>query len=312
MSAGESIERFECFGCSCGVLAIGPDAREATLSARARLLEFHARFSRFIADSELSRLNADPRAQVPVSAVMALLADAVRLAGARTHGLVDGTLLGEIERAGYVGDLHNPLPLPLALGLAPARRAARSAVNGGWRELQVDLDRLVLTRPPGLRIDGAGVAKGLFADLIAEDLAGLDSFAVDCGGDVAVGGRAGAERPIEVQSPFDGSSLHTFWARWAGVATSGIGRRAWLDAEGRPAHHLLDPASGRPAFTGVVQATALAPSTLLAEVHAKAAVLAGPERARAWLPWGGLVVLDDGSHIVVEADVAPVASEPLG
>lgn len=310
MSATESIERFECFGCSCGVLAMGQGARQATQAGRARLLELHGRFSRFIADSELSRVNADPRRQVPVSAVMAMLADAVRGAGARSGGLVDGTLLAEIEESGYRSDISQPLPLALALALAPPRQAAEPARRSGWKEIAVDMDRLLLTRPPSLRIDSGGIAKGLFADLIAEDMSELDSFAVDCGGDIALGGRSGAERPIEVQSPIDGSVLHTFWARWTGVATSGIGRRSWLGADGRPAHHLLDPASGRPAFTGVVQATALAPSALLAEIHAKAAVLAGPEQAPTWLPWGGLVVLDDGSHVLVEADATPVPSQP--
>ena len=54
---------------------------------------------------------------------------------------------------------------------------------------------------------------------------------------------------------------------------AGSAARSWLDARGRPAHHLLDPATGRPAFTGVVQATALAPTALEAEWRAKAAVL---------------------------------------
>ena len=83
------------------------------------------------------------------------------------------------------------------------------------------------------------------------------------------------------------------------MATSGIGRRSWLDACGAPAHHLLNPATGRPAFTGVTQATALAPTALEAEARAKAAVLSGPERAREWLPDGGVVVFDDGSFEVV-------------
>jgi FAD:protein FMN transferase len=85
-----------------------------------------------------------------------------------------------------------------------------------------------------------------------------------------------------------------------GVATSGIGKRSWVDPLGRPAHHLLDPSSGRPAFTGVVQATAIAPTALEAEMRAKAAVLAGPHDAAGWLPHGGLVVLDDGSVQVRE------------
>ena len=55
-------------------------------------------------------------------------------------------------------------------------------------------------------------------------------------------------------------------------------------------------ATGRPAFTGVVQATALAPTALEAEVRAKAAVLSGPAGAMGWLSEGGVAVFDDGSH----------------
>ena len=125
---------------------------------------------------------------------------------------------------------------------------------------------LIARRPPGLAIDSGGLAKGLFADLIAERMRG--SFAVDCGGDLRFGG---APRRLEVTDPFGGSPLHVFEVRDGAVATSGIGRRSWLDARGRPAHHLLDPATGRPAFTGVVQATALAPTAVEAEWRAKAA-----------------------------------------
>jgi FAD:protein FMN transferase len=90
-----------------------------------------------------------------------------------------------------------------------------------------------------------------------------------------------------VESPFDDRLLHAFELAATGVATSRIGRRAWLDEEGAPAHHLIDPATGRPAFTGVVQATALAPTALEAEARAKAAVLSGPDSGRAWLRHGG-------------------------
>ncbi len=103
-----------------------------------------------------------------------------------------------------------------------------------------------------------------------------------------------------MQSPFDGSVLHTFRFAAGGVATSGIGRRSWRDRDGRPAHHLLDPSSGRPAFTGIVQATALAASALSAEIRAKAALLSGPRGADRWLCDGGVIVLDDGSHRVIE------------
>jgi thiamine biosynthesis lipoprotein len=140
--------------------------------------------------------------------------------------------------------------------------------------------------------------------MLAAALASHASFAVDCAGDVCVGGAAGIERPVQVASPFGGRILHTFALAAAGVATSGIGKRSWRDSRGAPAHHLLDPATGRPAFTGVVQVTALAPTALEAEMRTKAAVLSGPDGAREWLPHGGVIVFDDGGHEVLDATAA--------
>ena len=45
---------------------------------------------------------------------------------------------------------------------------------------------------------------------------------------------------------------------------------------------------------GIVQATALAPTALEAEVRAKAALLAGPDDAPDHLPHGGVLVLASG------------------
>ncbi len=304
MSGAEAIEQVDCFGSRCaafvtGAGPLGTAEQAATLACRT-LLEWHRQFSRFQPDSELSLLNRDERTTVPVSPVMARLADAIRYAGAITRGLVDGTLLRQIEDAGYSADLDQGLTLAQALVQAPARSAASAAPERAWERLAVDLDALTVTRPPGLRLDSGGLAKGLFADLLAERLTGYRGFAIDCGGDIAIGGDAARPRRIKVESPFDGATLHTFERRRTGVATSGIGRRSWLDGAGRAAHHLLDPATGRPVFSGVVQATALAPSATLAEIYAKAALLSGPDRAASWLRHGGVVVLEDGSYELVE------------
>ncbi len=298
----EVVLRFDCFGGSCGVYVEGDAAAEsaeqAAARAKASLLLWHLQFSRFEQASELSRLNADPRERVPVSPLMGRLAMTIREAAESTGGLVDATLVPELLAAGYGRELPPVLPPALAVALAPPRRPAAASSRRRWA--QIVLEQGMLRRPPGLMLDSGGIAKGLFADELAATLSAHPSFAIDCAGDLAIGGAGGVERRVEVESPLDGSVLHTFGVRRGGVATSGILARSWLGADGRPAHHLLDPATGRPAFTGVLQATALAPSASLAEIHAKAAVLSGPGGARRRLPWGGALILDDGTLEVIE------------
>jgi thiamine biosynthesis lipoprotein len=312
MAATEISDSFDCFGSRCAVIVSGDgherSAQGAVKLVRRELLGWHGRFSRFLPRSELSLLNEDPRRRVGVSSLMARLADAAQMAGSMTGGLVDASLIDQIESAGYVRDLRHPLPLSLALGLAPQRRPAAASLSPRWRQIEVNLAERTVTRPPGVKLDSGGLAKGLFADILADRLAGHASFAINCAGDLSIGGADGVPRPINVESPFDGSTLHTFNLRRTGVATSGIGRRSWLDCSGRPAHHLLDPSTGRPAFTGIVQVTALAPSALMAEIYAKAAILSGPGAAPAWLPHGGVIVLDDGSHLLID----PPASVTVG
>lgn len=233
---------------------------------------------------------------------MGLLLRAVEHAGRASSGLVDATLLDEVRRSGYT-DHHDGRGVPLrdALAAAPVRTPATPRPGARWAALQYDAYRGRVVRPPGLRIDGGGLVKGLAADVLAARLEGYARFVVNCCGDLRIGGRRGDLRPVRIESPFDGRELHRFDVADGAVATSGIGRRSWTDAEGGPAHHLLDPGTGRPAFTGVVQVSALAPTALEAEWRSKAALLTGPVNGARWLPYGGLLVLDDGASRTVAA-----------
>jgi thiamine biosynthesis lipoprotein len=300
----EATRTFDCFGATCAALVSGSGAlgspSSAAQAAQARLLDGHRRFTRFEPGSALSRLNADPREEVPVGSEMARFAAAAIIAARRSDGLVDATLLPRLIDAGYERDIATPVPLAFALANAPRRGPAHPDPAARWREVEVDRFARVVRRPPGLLLDSGGIVKGLLADLLGAELASHGSYAIDCAGDLRVGGAARLARPVNVASPFDeGRVLHTFHLRDGGIATSGIGRRSWLDADGEVAHHLLDPASGRPAFTGIAQATALAPTAFEAEWRAKAALLAGPDDAPRWLPHGGLLVRDDATHTVL-------------
>jgi thiamine biosynthesis lipoprotein len=299
----EQRETFACFGSQCTVIvadAHAHDAAAAVAVARRRLLQWHEEFSRFRPGSELAQLNGDPSETVRVGPMMRRVVEAAIRAAQATGGLVDPTLIDQIERAGYEEHFDQPgLPLTEALAQAPARRPARPSERASWRRIRTDRGTSTVTRPPGVRIDPGGIAKGVFADELAAVLAGHDAFVVECAGDLRLGGRLAPAREVHVASPFEDAILHTFTLRTGGVATSGIGKRSWIGPDGSVAHHLLDPSTGRPAYTGIVQVTALAPTAVEAEALSKAALLSGPAHADRLLVHGGAIVLDGGDFVVV-------------
>ncbi len=276
------------------IQAEGPEAETATNRARKVILEVQRRLSRFDHDSELSRVNRDPRRVVPASNLMLRFVEAVHRAGVLSDGLVDAGMLEQVEAAGYTESIDPDGLLPL---IRRSPGVASSPSVRGWLDVSADFGSETLTRPVGLRLDSGGIGKGLAADLAARTLAGYESWAVVCGGDLRFGGDAGAERPVRVSSPSgDAGIIATMWASRGAVATSGTTRRSWQNGSGR-AHHLIDPRTGLPADTGVIQATAVAPDAVEAETRAKAALLAGPEAAFEWLPYGGVVVTSGGRVI---------------
>lgn len=98
------------------------------------------------------------------------------------------------------------------------------------------------------------------------------------------------------------------------LIVTGHGARAAVECaarlliDGRRAHHLIDPRSGEPAWTGLLAATALAPTTLHAETLAKVALMSGAVGASEVLErHGGLIVHKDGSVEAIGplAEIAP-------
>ena len=268
----------------------------------------HRKLTRFDPGSELCELNAEPTESRSVSPTLAAAVDAALWAARRSGGLVDPTLVGELEDAGYATSRAG-LPserIPDALAVAPERKPASPRVDSRWRDISVDVFVGVVDRPAGLRIDTGGSGKGLAADLAAERLAGYSTFVVDAGGDLRLGGERPLERQIRIDHPLADRFAHKFTLDVGAVATSGIKSRLWRTADGF-GHHLLDPSTGLPAWTGLIQATSLGATALEAETLAKMAFLSGPNGAREILSeHGGLLVLDDGR---VEL-CGPLAEQP--
>jgi thiamine biosynthesis lipoprotein len=280
----------------------GPGMEPAPAAAeRARrfVVEFDETLSRFKPESELCALNDDPRPRVPASELLRRAVSAGLAAAERSGGLVDPTLADEIESVGYRASRAGVpgAPLGAALEAAPPRRPAAPSPELRWRKFEVDDEAGTISRPPGVRFDTGGAGKGLAADLIAHQLRGYSRFIVDCGGDIRIGGADALVHPYDVyvEHPITGERAHVLRLGSGAVATSGLNVRIWRGEDGRYVHHLLDPATGEPAWTGLIGATALADTAVEAETLSKMALLSGPERGReALVEQGGLLVHDDG------------------
>ncbi len=293
-----------------------PEPLAAADRQRDFVLGFGRCLSRFRVDSELSALNRDARAVVPASQLLRAATSAGLWAAQRSGGLVDPTLVRELEAAGYVTSLEDSEPASLAdaVAAAPPRRPARPGPQAGWRKVAVDDDAGTITRPPGTMIDTGGTGKGLCADAVAQRLGRYSRFLVDCGGDISVGGVGAQLDPYEIgiEHPLSGTTLGWIDLARGGVATSGLNVNLWRDRRGGYAHHLLDPSSGRPVWSGLLSATAVSPSGALeAETLSKMALLLGPDGAHEVLSdHGGVIVHDSGYTQVVGPLTCRLAAQP--
>ncbi len=291
--------RFRAMGTWIEVLAGGSEdaARVADAAVRVRdtFERLERRCSRFRPDSELTLVNRRAGRPTRLPSELAELLSLALAAARRTEGRFDPTVLDAVVAAGYDRDFDEVLA-----GARAALRPPRPC--GRWREVRLEADLLEL--PEGVGIDLGGLAKGWAVDRSAEAAlaVGLRWVLVNAGGDLRLAGEPPSDGlPIGVEDPEDPSAealrLHL---TGGALATSSITRRAW----GPGLHHLIDPRTGAPAATGVLQATVWAPTCAEAEVAAKDALLRG-EVALRELP--GVLVLEDG-RVLTNLDIAEGAA----
>jgi thiamine biosynthesis lipoprotein len=281
-------------------------APAATAEVVERIERWASRLTRHDPSSELSALNADARAEVPVGPTLAATLRAGRLASVATQGLADITLLD--ARLAAEG----------AAGLEPPEPSAWASRSSGWSLVFGERGAATVRRPPGLRFDLGGVGKGWIADRALGLLDEWPGAVIDADGDLAIRCAPGRTWEVAVDDPrTPDTSLAVLRlgapgglpARW-GVATSGVSVHRWTVA-GLPSHHLIDPRTGRPAVTDVVQATVVAGSALRAEALAKAAVIAGSVAGFALLDaaglYGAVVLTDRGETLALPQTLSLLA-----
>lgn len=236
-------------------------------TALARIEQLERRWSRFIDASEISRLNRAAGEFITVSPDTMLLIERAVDAWRLTGGNFDPTVLGAVVRAGY--DRSFEL-------LGSQATAGHSRLGLGAEQVTIEGDCVRL--PAGTGFDPGGIGKGLAADLVCREMlaAGAAGVCVNLGGDVRVAGEAphGPGWTVAIEHPWSATPLALVGVVDGAVATSTTLRRRWrVDGESR--HHLIDPQTGLPSDSDIALASVIASDAWMAEVLAKAVLLAG-------------------------------------
>ena len=276
---------FPALGTFATLLVTDPDALIPAHDAlTAELAAVDAACSRFRRDSELWRVS---HARGRPVAVSRLFADALATAldaAELTGGDVDPTCGQSLVRLGYDRDFADA-----RRHTGPLRQPPMPA--GGWRRVELDRDQLTVRVPAGILLDLGATAKALAADraAVAIEAATGGGVLVNLGGDLRVAGNppAGGWRVgIADDADFDASTA-SVRPRQAvtigdgGLATSSTLGRAWRRG-GAELHHIVDPATGRPARAYWRTVSVAAASCAGANIAATAAIVRG-ERAIRWL-----------------------------
>ncbi len=279
----------------------GRSAEEAVAAAYRETVRLENLFSRFIAGSDIDRLNrAAGRGGVALHpdtfAVLSLAREYARL----TDGYFDVTVcpLVRLWSGSDAGEAPSGAEIAAALKLV------------GCRELRLPrFGRTAQLMKAGQCVDLGGIGKGYAADRVIAMLRrfGVRSACTDFGGNIAtLGARPdGSPWRIGIRHPRDaGRLIGAVRVADRTVVTSGDDQRSYRTADGRLYHHILDPHTGEPVENDVLSVTIVADGSAAADALATAVCAAGRDKGAAYLqsvPRAQAVIVDRNLSVHVTA-----------
>ena len=279
-----------------GITVYGPQGKEAADAASGRIRELEKLFSVTDPNSDIYAANHSGGAPVEVSDDTAVLLSRALELCSSTGGALDVTIYPVVKAWGFTtGEYRVPEDGTLSVLLE-----------------QVDYSRITLeghtlTVPDGMELDLGAVAKGWTGDQVAALLAdaGVTSAKLELGGNIHLVGAKpdGSPWRIAVRDPSGESYAGIVEVTDKAVVTSG-GYERYFEADGITYWHIMDPADGRPARSGLVSATVVSDSGVQADALSTALFVLGAEGAadywREHRDFDFILLGEDGTVTVTE------------
>ncbi len=169
-------------------------------------------------------------------------------------------------------------------------------------------DQSVYLTDAGMSINLGAIAKGYIADEVMQIISdeGIKHALINLGGNVLVmGGKAdNSDFEIGVEDPRNPGNgyLGVLSLKDGSLVTSGDYQRYFTDAAGQKYHHILDPFTGYPSKSGLIQVTVIASKSIDADSLSTTLFLLGLDEGLKKvesLPDVEAIFITDENHIVV-------------
>ena len=253
--------------------AYGEHAQEAVDKAAERVEELDALLSTGDENSEIYQLNQSGEATL--SEEGGYLVERALELYQKTDGAFDIAIYPVMQAWGFpTQEYHVPDDATLKEKLALAD-ASKVNYDKDTRKISFDQD--------GMEIDLGGIAKGYTSSQIMQIYqdCGVTSGLVNLGGNVqALGCKTdGSKWRVAIQSPDDTEDyLGILEIENQAVITSG-GYERYFEEDGVTYHHIIDPATGYPADSGLISVTIVSDDGTLADGLSTSLFIMGEEKA---------------------------------
>ena len=265
--------------------AYGEQAESALEDAVDHIEEWDALWSTTNENSEIYAANHSHGQPVSLSQETEELLTFTLQMAEQTDGALDPTIYPIVHAWGFIDQEYR----------VPSDEEIETFISlTGYEKVLVENHTVSL--PEGTQLDLGAVGKGYAGELLADELRerGITSALLDIGGNIQmVGGRPdGSMWRLGIRNPFGEGSFGILEAEDSAVVTSGGYERYFTDEDGTIYWHILDPATGRPADSGLVSVTIIADSGVLADALSTSIFIMGlDEGSEYWRTYGGFNML---------------------
>lgn len=295
------------------VAAYGEHAEQAVKYTEKRIEELENRLSRTKAHSLVSGLNRDGSIRHLTYDYWNLIARAKEYRDA-TNGAFDITIAPVMDAWGFTGDSF--------------RVPEQSELDTLLKKVNSDAIQMLgspsdsVTLGEGQAIDLGGIAKGYTSDCVEAVFYDheIENGKISLGGNVFVLGTKpdGSDWRVGIKDPRNESGLAAILSLRDAYAITSGGYERYFEENGKTYHHIIDPATGYPADSGLLSVTVVAADNgpdwagagngAMCDAFSTALFVMGEEQALDFWRNGGydfdLVLVTEDGRVVITAGLA--------